>query len=170
MDKIMPVALARKSLEYYLKNKKKMPVPANLPEEMIKQAGVFVSLKKHGKLRGCIGTFGPTQDNIADEIITNAISAGVHDPRFSPVTLEEMKDIEISVDILSEPEQVYSLDELDAKIYGVIVRCGHRSGLLLPDLEGVDTVEEQIYIAKQKAGISDNEEIDLYRFKVERYR
>lgn len=165
-----PVALARKSLEYYLQHGRPMPEPADVPAELRGQAGVFVSLKKRGELRGCIGTFVPTQPTIAAEIIQNAISAGTGDPRFWPVELDELPELDISVDILSEPERVDSLAELDPHKYGVIVRRGRRSGLLLPMLEGVDTVEEQVAIAMQKAGIKPGEEIELYRFTVTRYK
>jgi len=153
----IPVQLARQSIVYYLKNKKRLSLPDNLPPELTeKRAGVFVSLKKNGKLRGCIGTFLPNQDNIALEIIENAISAAVHDPRFSPVTLDEVEKLTISVDILSAPEEVKDISELDPKKYGIIVSHGYKKGLLLPDLEGVDTVEQQIDIARQKAGIYVN--------------
>lgn len=164
-----PVALARQSLGYYLEKHKVLPSPADLPAELKGKAGVFVSLKKRGDLRGCIGTFGPTQPSIGEEIIQNAVSAGTQDPRFNPVEAAELPELTISVDILSEPERVDSLSELDPKRYGVIVRHGRRSGLLLPDLEGVDRVEEQVAIAMQKAGISPQEEIELYRFSVIRY-
>jgi len=166
----IPVQLARQSIIYYLKNKKRLSLPDNLPPELTeKRAGVFVSLKKNGKLRGCIGTFLPTQDNIALEIIENAISAAVHDPRFSPVTLDEVEKLTISVDILSTPEEVKDISELDPKKYGIIVSHGYKKGLLLPDLEGVDTVEQQIDIARQKAGIYFNEDFKIERFEVKRY-
>lgn len=166
----IPVQLARQSIIYYLKNKKRLSLPDNLPPELTeKRAGVFVSLKKNGKLRGCIGTFLPTQDNIALEIIENAISAAVHDPRFSPVTLDEVEKLTISVDILSAPEEVKDISELDPKKYGIIVSHGYKKGLLLPDLEGVDTVEQQIDIARQKAGIYFNEDFKIERFEVKRY-
>ncbi|HWQ62190.1 MAG TPA: AmmeMemoRadiSam system protein A [Negativicutes bacterium] len=164
-----PVALARTSLEHYLASRRYLDAPSGLPEELRGRAGVFVSLKKHGELRGCIGTFAPTQPDIATEIIRNAVSAGTHDPRFEPVAADELPGLDISVDILSAPERVDSLDVLDVKKYGVIVRHGGRSGLLLPDLSGVDTVEEQVGIAMRKAGIEPHEEIELYRFTVTRY-
>lgn len=164
-----PVALARKSLQHYLASRSYLATPAGLPEELGGRAGVFVSLKKRGELRGCIGTFAPTQPDIAAEIIRNAVSAGTHDPRFEPVAADELPELDISVDILSAPERVDSLDALDVKKYGVIVRRGGRSGLLLPDLAGVDTVEEQVGIAMRKAGIAPEEEIELYRFTVTRY-
>ena len=135
-----------------------------------KKAGVFVSLKKRGRLRGCIGTFVPTRECIALEIIENAISAAIRDPRFSSVYLSELEDISISVDILSQPETVHHVSELDPKQYGIIVSKGLRKGLLLPDLEGVDKVEKQLYIALQKAGIQPEEDYQIERFEVKRYR
>ncbi|MCX7779952.1 MAG: AmmeMemoRadiSam system protein A [Negativicutes bacterium] len=170
-QKSEPARLARQSLEYYLQHKKIMPVPQGTSPTLLNgKAGVFVSFKKQGELRGCIGTFAPTQPSIAAEIIRNAVSAGTEDPRFWPIEADELEHLDISVDILAEPERVDSLNELDPKVYGVIVRRGRRSGLLLPDLEGVDTVEEQVSIAMQKAGISPQEEIELYRFRVTRYQ
>lgn len=164
------VKLARDTIETYVKTGKITPPPSALTEEMKGRAGTFVSIKKHGELRGCIGTLSPTQPNVALEIIQNAISASTKDSRFPPVTSQELNDIDISVDILSEPEMVSSPDELDTKIYGVIVSKGWRKGLLLPDIEGVNTVEEQIYIAKRKAGISPDEDVELMRFEVKRYK
>lgn len=164
-----PVKLAHDSLRHYLESGQKLPVPKKLPPELADRAGAFVSMKKFGHLRGCIGTFEPTQPNLAAEIIEMAISAGIHDPRFEPVRIEELTDIVFSVDILSAPEQVASINELDPRKYGVIVKHGYRSGLLLPALEGVDTVEEQIGIAMQKAGIDPDQEIELFRFYVTRY-
>ena len=164
------VKLARETIENYVKQGKIITPPKDLPEEMINQkAGVFVSLKKFGDLRGCIGTFMPTQENIAQEIIKNAISAAIDDPRFPPVTVPELEDLSISVDVLSAPEEVKDVSQLDPKKYGVIVSSGYKKGLLLPDLEGVDTAEYQIDIAKRKAGIYPNEKVKLYRFEVKRY-
>lgn len=165
----LAVTLARDSLKYFVETGKILPAPAVLPVELEGQAGVFVSLKKHGNLRGCIGTFQATRQNKAVEIIYNAISAGTEDPRFPPVQISEIDDIVFSVDILGQPESVESLEQLDVQKYGVIVRRGRKSGLLLPMLEGVDSVEEQVGIAMQKAGISPHEEIELYRFTVTRY-
>jgi AmmeMemoRadiSam system protein A len=136
---------------------------------MKEKAGVFVCLKKGGHLRGCIGTFLPASESVAEEIIHNSICAAVEDPRFECVSVSELDKLDYSVDVLSLPEPVKSLSELDAKKYGVIVQSGSRRGLLLPDLEGVDTVEEQIAIAKAKAGISVTEPVQLYRFEVKRY-
>jgi MEMO1 family protein len=164
------VRLARASLEYYIKNKKTLPMPDNLSSDLLtKKAGCFVSLKKEGKLRGCIGTISPIRVNLAHEIIENAISAGTEDPRFSPVEESELSELEYDVDVLSPFERVRSVQDLDCKKYGVIVQNGERRGLLLPDLSGVDSVQEQIEIAKQKAGIEENEDVTLYRFTVERH-
>lgn len=163
------VKLARKSLAYYLENHEFLPLPLTLPPELEKRAGVFVSLKQHGELRGCIGTFMPTKKNIAEEIIHNAVSAGVDDPRFWPVEMSELEEIEFSVDVLTEPVKVSGIQELDAQKYGVIVKNKGRAGLLLPDLAGVETVQEQLAIARQKAGIGEEEAVELYRFSVIRY-
>ena len=169
-DESVYVKLARETIENYIKQGKIITPPLGLPEEMINQkAGVFVSLKKNGNLRGCIGTFMPTQENIAQEIIKNAISAAVDDPRFSSVNVSELEDLSISVDVLSAPEEVKDISQLDPRKYGVIVSSGYKKGLLLPDLEGVDTVEYQIDIAKRKAGIYPGEKVKLYRFEVKRF-
>jgi AmmeMemoRadiSam system protein A/AmmeMemoRadiSam system protein B len=162
--------LARQSLEHAVKNGGTLPLPDGLPEEMLtKRAGAFVSLHKNGDLRGCIGTIAPTTDFVALEIIQNAVSAGLHDPRFAPVTEPELPHLDYKVDILASPEVISGLDELDVKRYGVIVSSGNRRGLLLPNLDGVDTVEEQVDIARQKAGIPKNAPVKLERFEVVRY-
>ena len=163
------VRLARQSISYYFTHHAIMSVPRDIPEELTDRAGAFVSLHKGSALRGCIGTFLPMQMNIAGEIIPNAVSAATRDPRFYPVRPEELDDLSISVDILGEPEAVSSPADLDPKKYGVIVMSHARTGLLLPDLEGVDTVEQQIDIAKEKAGIPPQVHPDLYRFTVTRY-
>ena len=123
-----------------------------------------------GRLRGCIGTIEPLRESLAREIIENAISAGTADPRFSPVTAGELPHLSYSVDVLLTPEKISGKKELDPKRYGVIVESGRRRGLLLPDLEGVNTAEEQLAIALQKAGISPGEPYRLYRFLVRRYK
>jgi len=165
------VKLARLSLETYVKTGKRAAMPDDLPEEMTaRRAGVFVSLKKDGRLRGCIGTISPTTGSIAEEIMNNAISAGTGDPRFEPVKEEELPHLVYSVDVLSEPEPISSMDELDPKRYGVIVSKGYRRGLLLPNLEGVDTVRQQVDIALQKAGIRRDEDYKMERFEVVRHK
>ena len=165
------VRLARLSLETYLRQGHPLQaLPAGLPAELTdRAAGAFVSLHKDGRLRGCIGTISPTQENVAKEIIQNAVSAGTRDPRFPPVRTTELDELEYSVDVLGQLEPVDSLGQLDPKQYGVIVCYGQRRGLLLPDLDGVDTVEEQVDIARQKGGIRADDPYTLQRFKVVRH-
>lgn len=165
------VKLARLSLETYVKTGEKVKRPENLPGEMLKnKAGTFVSIKKYGQLRGCIGTIEPMTGCVADEILRNAICAATDDPRFSPVTRSELDDLVYSVDVLSEPEPIETIAELDVKRYGVIVMSGQKRGLLLPNLEGVDTPEQQLSIAMQKAGIRKGEKVSLERFEVVRHK
>jgi AmmeMemoRadiSam system protein A len=165
------IALAKYSIENYIKTGKIAELPLNLPEEMLeRKAGVFVSLKKHGNLRGCIGTISPVTSNIAHEIQRNAVNAATKDPRFEPVDVAELSDIVCSVDVLSPPEPVSSIDYLDPLRYGVIVASGHKRGLLLPGLEGVNTPQQQIEIALNKAGISEYETYDIKRFEVVRHK
>jgi len=162
--------LARKSLEHVIETSEKLPISNDLPDEMkSKRAGVFVSLHISGSLRGCIGTIAPTTESVAEEIIQNAISAGLRDNRFSPVTRSDLALLTYKVDVLEPPEPIKSSDELDVKKYGVIISSGHKRGLLLPNLDGVNTVEEQINIARQKAGISPTENYKLERFEVIRH-
>ena len=164
------ISLARSNIESFVRNGVSINLPDNLPAEMLEQsAGVFVSIHKHGHLRGCIGTISATQPCIAEEILRNSISACSEDPRFDPVRPDELDALEISVDVLGAAETIDSPDELDPKRYGVIVTRGWKRGLLLPNLDGVDTVKEQISIAKQKAGIGPYEECKLQRFEVVRH-
>jgi AmmeMemoRadiSam system protein B/AmmeMemoRadiSam system protein A len=160
--------LARETVETFIKEGE-TPIPQELTPEMRQEAGVFVSIHKFNELRGCIGTFEPTKKNIAEEIITNAISSATKDPRFPPIAPSELKDLNYVVDILSKPEPIESKNQLDPKKYGVIVECDFRRGLLLPDLEGVDSADFQVAICCQKAGIAPSEPIKLYRFEVKRY-
>lgn len=163
------VRLARLSLETYVTTGKTVDLPGNLPDALLyTRAGAFVSLHKDGALRGCIGTIDPVQSNLAFEIVKNAVSAS-HDPRFSPVTPDELPDIVYSVDVLGEPEVIRSEEELDVRRYGVIVSDGLRRGLLLPDLPGVSTPHEQVEIARKKAGIAPNAKVMLSRFEVVRH-
>ena len=163
-------ALAWQSVESWVLRRRVMDVPDGLPDELLnRRAGAFVSIHKQGRLRGCIGTIAPTQGSLAEEIIGNAVSAASRDPRFDPIRSDELKWLEISVDVLGEPEDIASEAELDVKRYGVIVTKGVRRGLLLPDLEGVDTVQKQVSIARQKAGIGPQEKVKLQRFEVVRH-
>ena len=164
------VELARNTIESYVREKRTIKPPEQLVPEMQGRAGAFVSLHdSRGNLRGCIGTIEPQQSTVAQEVIQNAISAATRDPRFPPVQPEELEGLDVKVDVLTEPEPIDSLDQLDPKRYGVIVESGWRRGLLLPDLEGVDTVEYQVDIAMRKAGIRPGEPMQLYRFEVIRY-
>lgn len=162
------VALARESLTYYLQNKKPLPIPEEHPLLKLKSA-CFVTLYQNGQLRGCIGTLEPTKNSLWEEIRDNAISSGLRDPRFNSVTEAELDSLIYSVDVLGKPEVVSAIDALDPEEYGVIVRKGYRTGVLLPRLEGVDTVEQQLSIALQKAGIGFEETYEISRFKVERH-
>lgn len=165
------VRLARLSLETYLKTGKRVQLPDGLPAEMLnRRAGAFVTLKKHGQLRGCIGTIGPVTDSLAEEILCNAVSAGTEDPRFPTVTKAELKDLVYSVDVLAPAEPIASIDELDVKRYGVIVSKGYKRGLLLPNLDGVNSPQEQVSIAMQKGGIQPDEDYTLERFEVVRHK
>lgn len=165
------VRLARLALETYVRTGRPLErLPEDLPPELTGQAaGTFVSLHMDGRLRGCIGTISPTQENTAWEIVRNAVSTCSRDPRFSPVRTDELDRLEYSVDVLGQPEAVDSPAQLDPRLYGVIVSCGHRRGLLLPDLDGVDTAEQQLDIARQKGGIRAGEPYKIERFKVVRH-
>ena len=164
------VRLAREAVEAYVLRREVLDVPAGLPDEMLStQAGAFVSIHEHGDLRGCIGTISPTRSCVAEEIIGNAISASTRDPRFPAIKAEELPWLDINVDVLGEPEDIDSEEELDVKRYGVIVSCGHRRGLLLPDLDGIDTPQQQVEIAMKKGGIHKFEKYKLQRFEVIRH-
>ena len=162
--------LARRAVEEYIVSGKEAEFEEEeLPEILKKEAGVFVTLKKDGNLRGCMGTFRPVQKNAAYEIISNAMTAAENDPRFPEVEKAELDEIKISVDILSEPEEVRDISELDPKKYGILVKGGHQTGLLLPDLEGIETAEKQLKVAKRKAGLREDAEVEIYLFTVSRY-
>lgn len=163
------VALARQSILYYLTQGELLKPPADLPPDMLEPAGVFVSLKSQGRLRGCIGTCLPTQPTVALEVLHNAVGAAIADPRFPPLTLDEVAVVEISVDVLTQPEPVIHTAQLDPKRYGVIVQAGAHVGVLLPDIPEITTVEQQLAIARLKAGIPPDEPAMIYRFEVSRY-
>jgi len=161
--------LAKKTVETYVREGKTVQLEELAPE-MRGRAGVFVSIHKSGELRGCIGTFEPQKANVAEEIIANAVSSATRDPRFLRIMPSELDQLSYSVDVLTLPQPIPSQDQLDPKRYGVIVEAGGRKGLLLPDLEGVDSVDYQIDICRQKAGILPDEPVRLYRFEVRRYK
>ena len=164
------VHMARAGIEAFVRREQVVDSPAELPPELPERAGVFVSIKKGGQLRGCIGTTEPTQETLAAEILSNAIQAATRDPRFSPIQVRELPDLEYSVDILGVPESVEDVGQLDPDRYGVIVNSGGRRGLLLPELEGVETAEQQLTIARRKAGIGPGEPVRLERFTVRRFK
>jgi AmmeMemoRadiSam system protein A len=168
------VQLAQRTIEAYVREKRHTDPPQELTEEMQRQAGTFVTIRHQGQLRGCIGTIEPACENVAEEVIHNAISAATRDPRFSPVRSDELQDLEVKVDVLGEPELINSEEELDPKRYGLIVQSivqPWKRGLLLPNLEGIDTVEKQVYWTRyHKAGITDPDEpVKMLRFEVKRY-
>ena len=165
------VRLARQTIEEYIRDRRTLTaLPDWATDEMkSERAGVFVSIHEHGQLRGCIGTILPTRDCIGHEIIGNAISAAVRDPRFDPIREDELPWLEIHVDVLTAPERISGKDQLDVKRYGVIVSSGAKRGLLLPDLEGVDSVDQQVAIAMRKGGINAGDPVTLERFEVIRH-
>ncbi len=164
------VVLARNALEHFVRFHRKTRHPGGLTEAMTsRRAGVFVMIKKHGELRGCVGTMLPTCRSIAEEIMQNAIRAGLKDPRFPPVAEDELESLSYTVDILGEIEPIQSKDELDPGKYGIIVRRGGDMGILLPNLEGVNTAEEQLTLALQKGGIGSDQKYTMERFEVERH-
>lgn len=169
-EKSPHVKLAAAAIEQYIRHNRVLNVPEDTPQQLkTSRAGAFVSLHICGALRGCIGTIEPACRCLAEEIIENAISASTRDPRFLPVSVDELQDLDISVDVLTEPEPIEGIEQLDPKQYGVIVESGSKRGLLLPDLEGVDTAKEQIDIARRKAAIGYSDPIKLYRFSVVRH-
>ena len=164
------VKLSRTSVEHYVRNGKRMAIPNNLNDYLLNnKKAVFVTLHKYGNLRGCIGTILPSHNSIAEEIIENAIKACSEDNRFDPVTEEELNYITYSVDVLGDIESIDNKNKLNTKRYGVIVNSGYKRGLLLPNIDGIDTVDEQIKIAMKKGNISEDENITLQRFEVNRY-
>ncbi len=163
------VRLAEKAVKNYILTGKKISSPGKLSLEMQQRRGVFVSLKKEGRLRGCIGTFLPSESSVANEIIANAIKSATADPRFPLVQEDELDRITYTVDVLSQPEECQT-EDLDPRKYGVIVESGMRRGLLLPDLQGIDSVSDQLQVARRKAGIGADEPIRLQRFTVKRHK
>ena len=166
------VRLARETIEMYVQHRRIPEKVAPLPPELPARAGCFVTINSHGRLRGCIGTIEPAQDSLAGEVIQNAISSATRDPRFPAIDARELADLDIKVDVLTEPEPVSGMDELNPRQYGVIVESEQnprKRGLLLPDLEGVETVEYQLEIARRKAWLAPDEPVRIYRFTVTRY-
>lgn len=163
------VTLATQAVRYHLAHGLPLPCPEKLSEELKKKGGVFVSIKKNAELRGCIGNLTPTQLNLAAEIIYSATSAATRDPRFNPVTEDELDDLTFSVDVLTPLKKVLDKSELDCKVYGLAVHYGEKHGVLLPDLEGIGSVDDQIRICLKKGGIKETDPYEMFRFQVERY-
>jgi len=167
LEQSVHVRLAVASFTHFIRTGQVLKRPEGLPDELTRvKAGCFVTLHKAGALRGCIGTIHPMEPCLADEIIQNAVSAAARDPRFDPIRAEELLELDCSVDV---PETIEAIDQLDPKVFGVIVSRGVRRGLLLPDLEGVDTAQQQVAIARRKAGILPRESVRLERFRVTRH-
>jgi AmmeMemoRadiSam system protein A len=162
-----PAEYARACVECLVCGAPVPPAPHCAP--FAERSACFVSIKQSGELRGCIGTLSPSQADLGEEIAHNAFSAAMRDPRFAPVGREELPGLSYTVDVLSTPERC-TIDDLDPSCYGVIVACGYRRGVLLPDLPGIDTVARQVTIALRKAGIGLEERYDVERFRVSRYR
>lgn len=160
--------LAQQAVETYLRKERIIKTKTDHPF-LEQKAAAFVSLKINNQLRGCLGTIMPQQENLAKEIVANAIRAATEDYRFSPVQVQELAQISYSVDVLSDLTPVKNVKELDPKKYGVLVQQGAMQGLLLPDLDGVETVKQQLDIVKHKAGIFSDEELQIYKFEVQRF-
>ena len=165
--------IAKKAILHYLKTKEKISPPSETPPSLLKEkSGVFVSIKKDGKLRGCVGTFLPTKENIAKEVIESAILAGFYDDRFPPLSENEIPSLSFTVYLLDEPSLIKDISELDPKKYGILVKSlsSKKIGLLLPDIEEIKTIEDQIFIACQKAGIDPlNEKFLIFKFTAKKY-
>lgn len=164
------LALARDAVERYVRTALVAEPPAGLPRDLRQPAGVFVTLRTRGRLRGCVGTLAPARADIAREIVACAIAAAATDPRFPPVRPHELPHLAYEVDVVDPLEAVSSLADLDPRTYGVLVEAGGRRGVLLPDLDGVDTAERQVEIARAKAGLPAGSAVQLYRFQVRRFR
>ena len=164
------VNLAIQTVKHYVESGKTPHCPENLPDDLKIRAGVFISIKKDKRLRGCIGSVMPQTSNLAKEIIQNSVSAASRDPRFSPVGKSEFEELTFSVDVLTLPEKIRSIDKLDCKLYGVILKNGKQQGVLLPNLEGVNTVKDQIQICREKAGLKPEDPFEIFRFESKRYK
>lgn len=164
------ITLAHRAIEAYLKTGQIIAAPAPLPDNMAVPNPLFVSLHSaDGALRGCRGTLTPTQTNLAETIIQTAIASAVDDPRFTPMRPDELEGLDVKIDLLSPMEPVTDINELDEKVYGVLIQAGQRRALLLPDIPMVDSVSHQLELVRRKAGLSPHEPAQLYRFTVTRY-
>ena len=164
------IALAYQAIKTYLETEQLLPAPDPLPANMVEPAAVFVTLyAADNQLRGCRGTLVPTEPNLAEAIIRTAVSSAINDPRFTPITLAEVTELKIKVDILSALEHVSDVNLLDEKVYGVLIQSDSRRAVLLPNIDVVKNVPHQLELVRRKAGLSPNEPADLYRFTVTRY-
>jgi len=164
------ISLAVQSVNHFFDKCEKLPCPKDLSPDLRGKAGVFVSIKRKDQLRGCIGTLNPQEPNLAMEIIENAVKAAIKDPRFSPITPQEVPNLNFAVDVIFPMERVEGSLDLDPKVYGLVVKSKKRQGVLLPNLEGVKSVEDQIKICRAKGRIKETDPQELYRFKVDRFR
>ncbi len=164
------VQLAKDSVRYFLSHKQKLPCPQKLSKDLREQAASFVSIRKNKQLRGCIGSLEPQEPNLAMEIIENAVKAAHSDPRFDPITPDEMDQLTFSIDVLTPLEKVPNSACLDPRVYGLVVKSNENQGVLLPDIEGVATVKEQLGICRAKGKIKEADPQELYRFKVYRFQ
>ncbi|MEE9248788.1 MAG: AmmeMemoRadiSam system protein A [Dehalococcoidia bacterium] len=163
----LQVSLAREAVEEYVQYGSAKESPEGLSEEMRKRAGVFVSIKRSGELRGCVGTTEPMKSNLAEEVIASALGAATRDLRFPPISPHELPDLEYSVYVLSPLEPVPDIAQLEPRAFGLVVRSGSRAGLLLPGLEPVKTPEQQIEMCRAKAGLGPEDPIQMFRFRVQ---
>lgn len=164
------VKLAIRSVEYFLKTGKPLPCPDPLPKDLKQNAGTFVSIKKKGALRGCIGTMVPKYRNLAEEIIQNALRAANQDPRFDPVEKGELPDLTFSVDVLTPLEKIENIKEHDIKKFGLLVKGNGNQGLLLPDLDIIKSADHQLKVCLKKGGFKENDTYELFRFEVKRFK
>jgi AmmeMemoRadiSam system protein A len=164
--------LAKLAVEEYIKKGKIITPPSSMPSKFLSEkAGIFVTIEQDGNLRGCIGTYLPTRDNIAEEIIHNAVSAAIEDYRFSGINENELEQLSYTVYILDTLEKIKEKSMLDPKKYGILIKSDMgKSGLLLPDLEGLDTWEKQFEAVCNKCNIDpESENIEIFRFKATKY-
>ncbi len=166
------VTVASEAIRVFVEEQRELNPSAESHAELLcrtPSSGVFVCLKRGGELRGCIGTTEPTKPTLLEEVISNAIAAATRDPRFPPVQVSELAELLVSVDVLSSPEPVTDLTLLDPRRYGLMARAGVKHGVLLPDIEGIHSVEDQLALVRQKAGLAAEEFAEFFRFEVTRY-
>ena len=164
------VKLAIRSVEHFIETGKLLPCPEPLPKDLNQNAGTFVSIKKKGELRGCIGTITPKYKNLAEEIIQNAVRAANKDPRFDPVEKIEMPGLIFSVDVLTPLEKIGNLKRHDVKKFGLVVRGKGKQGLLLPDLDIIKSADQQLKVCLKKGEFKENDTYELFRFEVKRFK